>query len=193
MSNAKSKAVDLVAAAMIMGAQEQASARAEGYYEMECFDAAGKLKWKARSKNLVVNVGLKDMCDKYFLGAAYTAAWFIGIYGAAASNNPAAGDTAAVHAGWTEVVPYSNATRPAATFVAASAANPSVITNAASPAVFNINATSVVGGAFLISNNVKSGTTGILFSAADLQAPGDRNVANGDVLNVTYRFELTAT
>jgi hypothetical protein len=193
MSNAKSKAADHVAAAMIMGAQEQAGATAQGFYEMECFDADGKLKWSARSKNLVVNVGLKDMCDKYFLGAAYTAAWFIGLYGAAASNNPAAADTMAAHAGWTESVVYSNATRVAAVFVAATAANPSVITNAAAPAVFNINATGVVGGAFLTSNNVKSGTTGILFSAADLQAPGDRNVASGDVLNVTYRFELTAT
>jgi len=188
-----SKAADLVSGSMVMGAREQDTATARGFYVMECFDADGKLKWTAQSKNLVVNVGLKDMCDKYFMGAAYTAAWFIGVYGAGASNNPAATDTMAAHAGWTEEVPYSNATRVAATFVAATAANPSVITNSAAPAVFNINAVGVVGGAFLTSNNVKGGTTGILFSASDLQAPGDRNVANGDVLNVTYRFELTAT
>jgi hypothetical protein len=97
------------------------------------------------------------------------------------------------HVGWTEVVPYSNANRVAATFAAATVANPSVITNAATPAIFNINATEVVGGAFLTTSNTKSGTTGILFSASDLQSPGDRNVANGDVINVTYRFELTAT
>jgi len=188
-----SKANDVVAAAMIMGAREHDFASAKGHYVMECFDSEGNLKWGLRSENLVVNVGLKDMCDKYFSGAAYTATWFIGLYGAAASNTPAAGDTSASHAGWTEVVPYSNATRVAATFAAATTANPSVITNAASPAVFNINASSIVGGAFLISNSTKSGTTGILFSASDLQAPGDRNVASGDIINVTYRFELTAT
>jgi hypothetical protein len=50
-----------------------------------------------------------------------------------------------------------------------------------------------VGGAFLISNNTKNGTTGVLFSASDFSAPGDRVVASGDTLNVTYTFSLTAT
>jgi hypothetical protein len=132
------------------------------------------------------------MNAKYFSGSAYTATWFIGLYGAGASNTPNAGDTAASHAGWTEIVPYSNATRPACTFGTASTADPSVITNTASPAAFNIDATATVGGAFLISNNTKSGTTGILFSASDFAAPGDRVVANGDTLNVTYTFSLDA-
>jgi hypothetical protein len=132
------------------------------------------------------------MNDKYFTGSAYTAAWYIGLYGAAASNNPAAGDTAASHAGWTEVVPYSNATRPAATFAAATTADPSVITNSASPASFSIDDTATVGGAFLISDNTKSGSTGVLFSASDFAAPGDRSVASGDTLNVTYTFSLDA-
>jgi hypothetical protein len=130
------------------------------------------------------------MNAQYFKGSAYTAAWYIGLYGAAASNNPAAGDTAASHAGWTEIVPYSNATRPAATFGTATTANPSVQTNSASPASFTINATATVGGAFLISNSTKSGSTGILFSASDFTAPGDRSVASGDTLNVTYTFSL---
>jgi hypothetical protein len=188
----KSKAADLFAAAMVMGARTPELVRAEGYYTLECVGPDGTLKWAARSKNLVVNVGLKDMCDKYFLGAAYTAAWFIGLYGPAATNNPAATDSAGAHPGWVEVVPYSNATRPAVVFALSLAANPAIITNVASPAVFNINAIGIVGGAFLISNNTKSGTTGILFSAADLQAPGDRGVAAGDIINATYRFELSA-
>jgi len=67
-----------------------------------------------------------------------------------------------------------------------------VISNALSPAQFNINATDTVGGAFLISNNTKGGTTGVLFSASDFLAPGDRNVSSGDTLNVTYTFSLDA-
>ena len=165
---------------------------AGGVFKVTCIGVNGQVKWEENLKNLVVNVGLKDMNDKYFTGSAYTAAWYIGLYGAAASNNPAAGDTAASHAGWTEVVPYSNATRPAATFAAATTADPSVITNSASPASFSINATATVGGAFLISDNTKSGTTGILFSASDFAAPGDRSVADGDTLNVTYTFSLDA-
>jgi hypothetical protein len=140
----------------------------------------------------VVNVGLKDMNDKYFTGSAYTATWFLGLYGAAATNDPAAGDTAASHAGWTEVTDYSQATRPACTFGAATTADPSVIDNSASVAVFSINGTTTVGGAFLISNSTKGGTTGVLFSAADFQSPGDRSVVSGDTLNVTYQFSLDA-
>ena len=165
---------------------------AGGVFTMQCFDADGNLKWESSLPNLVVNVGLQDMNAKYFSGSAYTATWFIGLYGAAASNTPAAGDTSASHAGWTEVVPYSNATRPAATFGTATTADPSVISNSASPASYTINATATVGGAFLISNSTKSGTTGTLFSASDFAAPGDRSVASGDTLNVTYTFNLDA-
>lgn len=165
---------------------------AGGVFKVTCIGVDGQVKWEENLKNLVVNVGLKDMNDKYFTGSAYTAAWYIGLYGAAASNNPAAGDTAASHAGWTEVVPYSNATRPAATFAAATTADPSVITNSASPASFSIDDTATVGGAFLISDNTKSGSTGVLFSASDFAAPGDRSVASGDTLNVTYTFSLDA-
>jgi len=189
----KSKAGEQISAAIQMGAGPQEQLRGGGKFLLECRDADGRLKWQAESKNLVVNVGLKDMNDKYFAGAGYTAAWFIGLYGAGASNAPAAGNTAASHASFTEIVPYSNATRPAATFGAATTADPSVISNSASPASFNINSSATVGGAFLISNNTKSGTTGILFSAADFSSPGDRAVVNGDVVNVTYQFSLDAT
>jgi hypothetical protein len=188
----KSKACDAVAASLVRKVTPDARAKAGGVFHIQCLDPNGNLKWEAESHNLVVNVGLKDMNEKYFTGSAYTATWFIGLYGAAASNNPAAGDTAASHAGWTEVTTYSNATRPTATFGTSTTADPSVITNSASPAAFTINGTTTVGGAFLISNSTKGGTTGTLFSAADFASPGDRSVANGDTLNVTYTFSLDA-
>ena len=134
----------------------------------------------------------QDMNAKYFTGSSYTATWYLGLYGASASNNPAAGDTAASHAGWTEVTAYSQATRPACTFGTPTTADPSVATNSASTATFSINGTTTVGGAFLISNNTKGGTTGILFSAADFASPGDRSVVSGDTITVTYTFSLDA-
>jgi hypothetical protein len=67
-----------------------------------------------------------------------------------------------------------------------------VITNSASVAVFSINATTTIAGAFLTSDNTKGGTTGVLFSVANFQAPGDRAVVSGDTLNVTYTFSLDA-
>ena len=166
--------------------------KAGGAFTVKCFDSEGNLKWVEENHNLVVNVGLKDMNDKYFTGSAYTAGWFLGLYGAAATNDPAAGDTMASHAGWTEVTDYTEATRPACTFGAATTADPSVISNSASVAVFSIDDTVTVGGAFLTSNSTKGGTTGTLFSAADFQSPGDRSVVNGDVINVTYTFSLDA-
>lgn len=167
-------------------------AKAGGIFTVQCFDKEGNLKWTEEKHNLVVNVGLQDMNTKYFSGSSYTAAWYIGLYGAGASNTPAASDTMSSHAGWTEVVAYSQATRPACTFGTATTADPSVITNTASPATFSINGTTTVGGAFLTSDNTKSGTTGTLFSASDFQSPGDRSVVNGDTLTVTYTFSLDA-
>ena len=166
--------------------------KAGGVFTVQCHDKEGNLKWSAEKHNLVVNVGLQDMNTKYFAGSAYTAAWYIGLYGSGSTNNPAASDTASSHSGWTEITPSSNATRPACSFGSPTAADPSVITNSGSPAAFTINATATVGGAFLISNSTKGGTTGILFSASDFAAPGDRVVASGDTLNVTYTFSLDA-
>ena len=190
MFNDKALSTDQVSAGLTMGTRAVDVAEATGVYKIECHDAQGNLKWSAESKNLVVNGGLQDMNAKYFTGSAYTAAWYLGLYGAGASNTPAAGDTMSSHAGWTEVVPYSNATRPVCTFGTPTTANPSVATNSASPAAFTINATATVGGAFLTSNNTKSGTTGILYSAADFGSPGDRAVASGDVLTLTYTLSL---
>jgi hypothetical protein len=190
MTTEKLTATDQISSGLIAGTKSNEEAKATGVYYVECHDKDGKLKWSAESKNLVVNAGLAYMAGTALTSVAQITTWYIGLYGAGASNTPAAGDTMSSHAGWTEVVPYSNATRVAATFVTATTANPSVVTNAASPATFNINATSTVGGAFLTSDSAKNGTTGTLFSAADFAAPGDRSVVSGDILSVTYTFSL---
>ena len=192
MSIEKAKSADMVSAFVERNVQPTEQIRAGGKFAIQCFDKDGNLKWEAESKNLVVNVGLKDMNEKYFTGVTYSAAWYIGLYGAASSNNPAAGNTMASHVGWTEETGYSNANRPTATFGTSTTADPSVISNSASPASFNINATATIGGAFLTSDNTKGGTSGTLFSAADFQSPGDRSVVSGDTLNVTYTFSLDA-
>jgi hypothetical protein len=192
MTTEKLKVTDHISSGFIAGTKSGEQATATGIYHVECHDKDGKLKWSADTQNLVVNEGLAYMAGTALTSVTQITTWYIGLYGAGASNTPAAGDTMASHAGWTEVVPYSNATRVAATFVTATTANPSVVTNAASPATFNINATSTVGGAFLTSGSAKNGTTGTLFSAADFSAPGDRSVVSGDIISVTYTFSLAA-
>jgi hypothetical protein len=192
MTTEKLKVTDQISSGFIAGTKSGEEASATGVYHVECHDKDGNLKWSADSKNLVVNAGLAYMAGTALTSVAQITTWYIGLYGSGASNTPAAGDTMSSHAGWTEVVPYSNATRVAATFVTATTANPSVVTNSASPATFNINATSTVGGAFLTSGSAKNGTTGTLFSAADFSAPGDRSVVSGDIISVTYTFSLAA-
>ena len=189
----KAKATDTITSGLITSPGSSEGAKATGRFVVECYDKDGKLKWVDDSKNLVVNVGLQYMAGTSLDGStARITTWYLGLYGAAASNTPAAGDTMSSHAGWTEVTDYTEATRPAATFVAATTANPSVVTNSASKAQFTMNATVTVGGAFLTSNNTKGGTTGTLFSAKDFNSPGDRSVVSGDVVLVTYTFSLSA-
>jgi hypothetical protein len=192
MTTEKLKVTDHISSGFIAGTKSGEEAKATGVYHIECHDKDGNLKWSADSKNLVVNAGLAYMAGTALTSVTQITTWYIGLYGAGASNTPAAGDTMASHAGWTEVTDYSNATRVAATFVTATTANPSVVTNSASPATFNINGTTTVGGAFLTSGSVKGGTTGTLFSAADFSAPGDRSVVSGDIISVTYTFSLAA-
>ncbi len=191
MLDNKAKAFDQFKASVAVEQGSSERVKAGGFFVVECFDKDGNLKWKEENHNLVVNVGLQDMNAQYFTGSSYTAAWYIGLYGAGASNTPAASDTMSSHAGWTEVTDYSQSTRPTCTFGVPTTADPSVATNSASPASFSINGTTTVGGAFLTSNNTKGGTTGILFSASDFTG-GDRSVVSGDTLTVTYTFSLDA-
>jgi hypothetical protein len=187
MSFELAKATDQMSSGLTAGTKSTEVAKATGRFLLECFDKDGNLKWFAEESNLVVNVGLQYMAGTALTSTTQITTWYIGLYGAGASNTPAATDTLASHAGWTEITPYSG-NRPAASFTAATNANPSVVTNSGSPAAFSINATATVGGAFLAS--ASSGTTGTLFSAADFQSPGDRSVVSGDTLNVTYTFSL---
>jgi hypothetical protein len=192
MTIEKTKATDVVSSGLTCNTKAGEAAQATGLFEIKCHDKDGNLKWTAESKNLVVNAGLRYMAGSALTSVTQITTWYLGLYGAGASNTPAAGDTMASHAGWTEVTAYSNANRVTASFAAATTANPSVVTNTASPAAFNINGTATVGGAFLTSENTKGGTTGTLFSAADFGSPGDRSVVDGDTLSVTYTFSLAA-
>ena len=190
MTTEKLTATDQISSGLTCNLKAGEEAKATGLFEIKCHDKDGNLKWEAQSKNLVVNVGLQYMAGSALTSVTQITTWYLGLYGAGASNTPAAGDTMSSHAGWTEVVAYSNATRVAATFATATTANPSVVTNTASPATFNINGTTTVGGAFLTSGSAKGGTAGTLFSAADFGSPGDRSVVSSDTLSVTYTFSL---
>ena len=188
-----SSAKDQVSAGLITNPKAGDTVGAGGVFTVTCVGADGVEKWSDTFHNLVVNEGLQDMNSKYFQASGYTDAWYLGlVQGPGSGTTYAAGNTLASHAGWTELVPGTAYTgnRKAVTFGTATTADPSVISNSASPSSFAmlVNAT-VVAGAFLCT--VASGTSGILFSAGDFTG-GDKTVDNGDTLNVTYTFSLDA-
>lgn len=191
MTIEKSKSSETVTSGVVRKTGFADGASGGGVFTVTCYSNDGSEKWVTIAPNLVVNTGLQDMNTKYFKGSTYTAAWYLGLIGDTSANTTfSGGDTLATHAGWTENSDYSG-TRPQVTFGNATLADPSNINNASSLATFTMNANATISGAFLC--NVASGTSGLLFSAADFQSPGDRTVVSGDVLNVTYSFNLDAT
>lgn len=155
-------------------------------YKFEAYTPLGVLKWVEECPNIVVDVGLDDLLDKYLKGSTYTASFFVGLTDG--TPTVAAADTMASHAGWVEVEDYSEATREA--LVLGSVSTQSV-DNSASKASFSINSDSTtVGGAFQTTDNTKGGTSGTLYGAAAFTA-ADKSLDNGDTLNVT--ITLTAS
>jgi hypothetical protein len=187
---AKSEGVDSVSSALVARTGTSEGMRAGGVFHVQCLDKDGNLKWETSEHNLVVNEGLQNMNTEYFKGSTYSASFFLGLVtGPGSGTTFAAADTLASKA-WTEYTDYSGS-RKAVTFGTATTADPSVISNSASPASFTISgAGGTVAGAFLCT--VASGTSGVLFSESDFQSPGDRVVVSGDTLNVTYTFSLDA-
>jgi len=162
-----------------------------GVFTVECRDADGNLKWEEEFPNLVVNEGLQYINTQFFKGITYTATWYMGLVtGPGAGNTYLAANTMASHAGWTENVAYTQSARPTMAFGSATLADPSVISTS-TPVVFTMNATATIAGAFVTTNNTKSGTTGLLFSVGNFTV-GDRSVVSGDTLNVTYTFSADA-
>lgn len=151
----------------------------KNFYHIECFGADGKLKWEDHISNVVANVGLDDLLDKYLKGSAYTAAFYVGLTDG--TPTVAAGDTMASHAGWAEVTAYSESVRETLTLgtVASQSVN-----NGDNKASYSINGSATVGGCFVTTDNTKSGSSGTLYSVGAFTG-GDRSVVNGDTLNVT--------
>lgn len=153
-------------------------------YKVECFDSEGNLKWKDGFENLVVTVGRNHYLDATLVSGSASPAWYVGLKNATAA---VAGDTMASK-GFTELTPYSEANRPAFTPSAPAAGSTD---NSANKAEFSINASATIGGAFLVNNNTKGGTAGILLGAGEFSTA--RAVVDGDILRVTVTCTITSS
>ena len=152
-----------------------------GHYKVTCRNADGSVKWVDEFSNIIVNTGLDHVLDVTLDAGSQITTWYVGLKG---SGTPVAGDTSASHAGWSEVTAYSQATRQ--TWTGGSVTNQS-INNSGAPASFTINSDStVIHGAFLISNSTKGGSTGTLFSAGNFAS--SKSLDNGEILEITVTF-----
>lgn len=143
--------------------------------------ARKELLWTEDIPNIVTTAGKNKLLDATLKTGLTSPAWFLGLVDGGSAPTYAAGDTMASHAGWTESAAYSNATRPAWTPGAIAGGS---VDNSGSPAVFNVNATATIAGAFMADNSTKSGTTGTLYGEANFTG-GNRSVLSGDTLTVT--------
>jgi hypothetical protein len=134
-----------------------------------------RLRWNDTIKNLVVTAGRNKLLDATFKTGLAAPAWYVGLKD---TGTPDAADTMGSHVTWATISPYSNATDPAFTPGTISAG---AVNNSASKAVFTINGTDDVFGAFLKDDNTVDGTTGTLYGAGDFTG-GTRSVLSGDTL-----------
>lgn len=158
----------------------------KGRWFVECI-REGEIAWTEDVANLITTAGVIKLMDAAFKTGLTTPAWFVGLI--ATNTTFLIADTMASHGSWTDSVPYSNASRPAWTPGSITGTSTVSVDNSGSPAVFNINASATVLGAFLVDVSTKSGTTGNLY--AEVAFGASRSVLSGDTLNVTYT--LTAT
>lgn len=149
--------------------------RLGGIFELECHDRDGNFKWNDKAHNLVVNEGLQHMLDVTFAGATQEATWYVALLDS--SPVPTAGN------GMTDLSEFDEYSGDRKEYV--DVRSNQTVSNTASQASFSITtAGSGVGGAALVA-----AATGddILLCAAALSG-GNRTVADGDTVNVTYTF-----
>ena len=153
-----------------------AGVKFKGRFDLECFDALGKSKWKDTTSNLVVDVG-----QDFLLNAVFDyhtqVSWYVGIM--ATATTLVTGDTMASHAGWDEEAGYTG-DRKAYT-VATTAAQ--LVTNTANKASFVFTTNATVNGAFVCASKAGQGATNWLMCEATFSA---KVVSTNDTLEVTY-------
>lgn len=134
-------------------------------------------------------VDYKNTVDAFTSGTSISVTANAGttVSGAAYAVEPRAAATMAAKT-FNESAVYSNANRPTWTKNGAPASG--AMSNSASKMVFNINASGRIFGAFLTSNNTKSGTTGSIFGGGLFTV--SRQVEDQDTMNVQVDISITS-
>jgi len=199
MTNEKASCGDNAVASLQANVTIPEGMGVEGFYKIECRDAAGNLKWDEEFPNLVVAVGKQLMLDTLLKGSAYTVVGpFLGLIGN--STTFAAADTMTSKT-WTEFTNYTvggSAVRGTAVFASATSAGttPSNVTTSAATAItYTITgAGGTVYGCFLVTGtgavSTQSSTAGTLYSEGNFSTA--KATTAGDTVSVTYSTTATS-
>jgi hypothetical protein len=189
--------------ALNANAQSNETVGVEGFYKVECRDAAGNLKWEEAFPNLVNEVGKELMFDTLLstTGTYTTVGPFLGLISGASPTFGTGTDTNTSHAGWTEFINYTvggSAVRGTAVFSASTSTGSTptnVTTCAASSITYTITgAGGTVGGCFLVTgpgaSSTQNNTGGVLYSAGAFAVA--KITTAGDTVSVTYSTTATS-
>jgi len=183
------------------GAAQNETVGVEGFYQVECRDAQGNLKWTQEFPNLVNSIGKELMLNTLLKGSAYTVTGpYLGLIGTT-SPTFAASDTMTSHSGWTEFINYTvggSAVRGTAVFGNASStgSSPSNVTTSTATAItYTITgAGGNVTGCFLTlgsgASSTQNNTGGTLYSAGAFATA--KTTTAGDTVSVTYSTTATS-
>jgi len=199
MTNEKASCGDNAVASLQANVTIPEGMGVEGFYQVECRDADGNLKWDEEFPNLVVAVGKQLMLDTLLRGTSYSVTGpFLGLI--SNSTTFAAADTMSSKT-WTEFTNYtvsSSAVRGTAVFASATSTGttPSNVTTSAATAItYTITgAGGTVYGCFLVTGtgavNTQSSTAGTLYSEGNFSVA--KAVTAGDTVSVTYSTTATS-
>jgi hypothetical protein len=157
----------------------------EGVFSFQVF-RDGKLFDSFDVKNGQTREGVEYGYKTKFLGLSATSTWYVGL----GTTDRVASDTdtaSTIAAACGEITSYTPTNR--VQWVALTDLADMSINNAASPAVFTLTAATTIRNVFLVSTNIRNGTTGILTSTATLSSA--RSYEAGDVFQVMYKNKIT--
>jgi hypothetical protein len=146
---------------------------------------AGLLIAEHAFPNGVVNEGANLLLETMFRNATQRD-WYMGLIagGSVVLNNA---DTMASHPGWTELVSYSEGSRPQ-WIVNAPAAARTLVNAAGDAGVFHFPVTATLAGAFLADEGTKGGSAGILFCTATIASLA---LNAGDSVALSYQLQVS--
>lgn len=176
------KCKDLAVASVGLAKRMHDRAVLGGVFEIECRRPDGSLAWKERAENIITDEGLNRILDVLLHGTTQTSPWYCGLV---ESDTTAAANQNYDVPVFTECTAYDEATRPAYNEAAASSKS---TTNSANKAVFTMNATKTLYGAFLASVSTKgdhtAGANNVLLCYAKFSA--SQAVQDDYTVNLTY-------